>query len=52
MGDNQKRILKPNSIQLKYKVCDNYEVVVLSSSKAVELISDKYFIHNKIEIEY
>jgi len=38
-------------IKEKYKVCDNYEVVVLSSSKAVELISDKYFIHNKIEID-
>ncbi len=37
-------------IKEKYKICDDYEVVVLSSSKAVELISDKYFIHNKIEI--
>lgn len=38
-------------IKKKYKVCDDYEVVVLSSTKAVELISDKYFIHNKIEID-
>lgn len=38
-------------IKQKYKVCDDYEVVILSSSKAVELISDKYFIHNKIEID-
>ena len=37
-------------IKEKYKISDDYEVVVLSSSKAVELISDKYFIHNKIEI--
>ena len=38
-------------IKKKYKISDNYEVVVLSSKKAVELISDKYFIHNKIEID-
>ena len=38
-------------IKQKYKISDDYEVVVLSSSKAVELISDKYFIHNKIEID-
>jgi len=39
-----------NCIKEKYRVSDAYEVVVLSSSKAVELVSDKYFIHNKIEI--
>lgn len=38
-------------IKKKYAVCDDYEVVLLSSSKAVELVSDKYFIHNKIEID-
>jgi len=38
-------------VKEKYKVSDDYEVVVLSSSKAVDLISDKYFIHNKIEID-
>ena len=37
-------------IQKKYKVSELYEVVILSSQKAVELVSDKYFIHNKIEI--
>ena len=37
-------------IKDKYKVSDNFEVVLLSSKKAVELISDKYFIHNKIEV--
>ena len=37
-------------IKDKYKVCDDFEVVLLSSKKAVELISDKYFIHNKIEV--
>ena len=38
-------------IKNKYKVCDDYEVVLLSSQKAVSLVSDKYFIHNKIEID-
>ncbi|MGB6328497.1 MAG: PLP-dependent transferase [Halarcobacter sp.] len=38
-------------IKKKYKISNEYEVVVLSSKKAVELISDKYFIHNKIEID-
>jgi len=37
-------------IKDKYKVCDDFEVVILSSTKAVELISDKYFIYNKIEV--
>lgn len=35
----------------KYVVSDDYEVVVVSSQKAVDLISDKYFIHNKIQIK-
>jgi len=38
-------------IKDKYKVSDRYEVVVLSSQKAVKLLSDKYYIHNKIEID-
>ncbi|MGB5792872.1 PLP-dependent transferase [Poseidonibacter sp.] len=37
-------------IKDKYSICDDYEVVLLSSQKAVELISDKYFIHNKVEV--
>lgn len=37
-------------IKEKYKVDKNYEVVLLSSQKAVEVVSSKYFIHNKIEI--
>ena len=37
-------------IKEKYKINDNYEVVLLSSQKAVEVVSNKYFIHNKIEI--
>lgn len=37
-------------IQEKYKISNDFEVVLLSSKKAVELISDKYFIHNKIEV--
>ena len=37
-------------IKEKYKISDAYEVVLLSSKKAVEVVSSKYFIHNKIEI--
>ena len=37
-------------IKEKYKVSDAYEVVLLSSQKAVNVVSNKYFIHNKIEI--
>ncbi|RXK00004.1 cystathionine gamma-synthase [Arcobacter sp. CECT 8989] len=38
-------------IKKKYRVNDTYEVVLLSSQKAVKLVSDKYYIHNKIEID-
>ncbi len=38
-------------IKEKYKVSDSYEVVLLSSQKAVDILSDKYYIHNKIEID-
>ncbi len=37
-------------ITKKYDVSDEYEVVLLSSQKAVDIVSDTYFIHNKIEI--
>jgi cystathionine gamma-synthase len=37
-------------IKQKYKVSDVYEVVLLSSQDAVDIVSDKYYIHNKIEI--
>lgn len=37
-------------IKKKYTVSQNYEVVLVSSKKAVEIISDTYFIHNKINI--
>ena len=37
-------------IKEKYKINDNYEVVLLSSQKAVKVVSNKYFIHNKINI--
>ncbi len=37
-------------IKEKYKISDSYEVVLLSSQKAVKVVSNKYFIHNKIEI--
>ncbi len=37
-------------IKDKYSVSEAYEVVLLSSQKAVEVVSSKYFIHNKIEI--
>ncbi len=34
----------------KYNINNEYEVVLLSSQKAVDIVSDTYFIHNKIEI--
>ena len=37
-------------IKEKYSVNEAYEVVLLSSQKAVEVVSSKYFIHNKIDI--
>ncbi len=45
--------LKRMSVYLKqkYNVSDAYEIVVVSSSKAVEIISDKYYIHNPIIID-
>ncbi|WP_321468526.1 PLP-dependent transferase [Halarcobacter sp.] len=38
-------------IKEKYKISNIYEVVLLSSKKAVDLVSDKYYIYNKIEID-
>ena len=37
-------------IKEKYKISDAYEVVLLSSQNAVDIVSDKYYIHNKIDI--
>ena len=37
-------------IKKKYKISNQYEVVVLSSKEAVKLVSDKYYIHNKVDI--
>jgi len=37
-------------IKEKYKISNDYEVVLLSSQNSVELVSDKYYINNKIEI--
>jgi len=37
-------------IKEKYNISSAYEVVLLSSQKAVDVVSSKYFIHNKIEI--
>jgi cystathionine gamma-synthase len=42
--------LLASHIKEKYKVSNAYEVVLLSSQKAVDVVSSKYFIHNKIEI--
>ena len=42
--------LLASHIKEKYKVSNSYEVVLLSSQKAVDVVSSKYFIHNKIEI--
>src|SRR5574344_430344 len=33
----------------KYEVSNEYELVLLSSKKAVEVVSSRYFIHNKFE---
>ncbi len=38
-------------IKQKYKVPEHYEVVILSSKKAVKIVSQKYFIHNPFEID-
>ena len=38
-------------LRIKYDISDRYEIVVVSSPKAVELISDKYYIHNPIIID-
>ena len=37
-------------IKEKYSIGSDYEVVLLSSQKAVKVVSSKYFIHNAIEI--
>ena len=37
-------------IKEKYSIGSDYEVVLLSSQKAVKVVSSKYFIHNFIEI--
>lgn len=37
-------------LKKKYSVSDAYEVVVVSSKEAVDVISDTFFIHNKIDI--
>lgn len=39
-----------NYLKAKYKVSNSYEVVLLSSKKAVQIVSNKYYIHNKIDI--
>lgn len=38
-------------IEKKYSIPKLYEVVLLSSKDAVNTVSDKYFIHNKIQID-
>lgn len=38
-------------LKQKYDISDKYEIVVVSSKKAVNIISDKYFIHNPIKID-
>ncbi|WP_419770830.1 MAG: PLP-dependent transferase [Candidatus Marinarcus sp.] len=38
-------------LKKKYTISNNYEVVLLSSKKAVKIVSDKYFIHNPFEID-
>jgi len=38
-------------LKSKYKICDDYEVVLLSSKKAVKIVRDKYDINNPISID-
>ena len=38
-------------LRQKYSISDKYEIVVVSSQKAVGIISDKYYIHNPIEMD-
>ena len=38
-------------IEQKYAVPSTHEVVLISSTKAVKLISDRYFIYNKIAFD-
>lgn len=40
-----------NYIYDKYDISEKYEVVLLSSNDAVEILRDKYFIHNDIKID-
>lgn len=43
--------LLANYLKEKYEVCDNYELILLSSQKAVKAVSCRYFIHNKFEFD-
>lgn len=38
-----------NYLKEKYSVSSEYELILLSSKKAVEVVSNRYFIHNKFE---
>jgi cystathionine gamma-synthase len=38
-------------LRKKYNIDDTYEIVLLSSKKAVEIVSSKYYIHNPIDID-
>ena len=42
--------LLANYLKEKYCISSNYEVILLSSKKAVDVVSQRYFIHNNIEI--
>ena len=35
----------------KYKVSDNYELILLSSKKAVKVVSSRFYINNPIDID-
>ena len=41
--------LLANYLKKKYEVSSEYELILLSSKKAVEVVSSRYFIHNKFE---
>ncbi len=38
-------------LKSKYKVSDNYELILLSSKKAVKVVSSRFYINNPIDID-
>ncbi|PRM90754.1 cystathionine gamma-synthase [Aliarcobacter cryaerophilus] len=40
-----------NYLKIKYKVSEKYELILLSSKKAVKVVSSKFYINNPIDID-